>query len=102
MLPSAMRRGETLVRVPDLIGMDANDATGLLREVGLRPGVFRFQWSQEYGNRNRDRPGPADWNEGRASIPRRSDDLHRAVPVSDATVRSAVLGRRAYTLRPDR
>jgi len=49
MLPSAMRRGGTLVRVPDLIGMDATDATGLLREVGLRLGIFRFQWSQDYG-----------------------------------------------------
>jgi beta-lactam-binding protein with PASTA domain len=29
--------------------MDSSDATGLLREVGLRPGVFRFEWSRDYG-----------------------------------------------------
>jgi beta-lactam-binding protein with PASTA domain len=38
----------TLVRVPDLVGMDSVYAAGLLREVGLRAWVVRLKLSEDF------------------------------------------------------
>jgi beta-lactam-binding protein with PASTA domain len=42
------RRPKPPVRVPDLVGLSSYDASGLLREVGLRPGLLRFERSRRY------------------------------------------------------
>jgi eukaryotic-like serine/threonine-protein kinase len=36
------------VRVPDLTGMAAPDAAGLLREVGLRAGLVHLKFSKDF------------------------------------------------------
>jgi beta-lactam-binding protein with PASTA domain len=65
-----MPRTGTFVRVPDLIGMETVEAAGLLREVGLRPGVVRLEWSRVHGTGIVVSQGlpPGSWVEKRSRI----------------------------------
>jgi eukaryotic-like serine/threonine-protein kinase len=44
----ARRGAPRRVRVPDLVGMASQDAAKLLREVGLRAGLVRFERSRDF------------------------------------------------------